>query len=603
MLSTYDYLVVLFYLIFLASMGWAFKRLTRGSTDYFAGGFRMTWWLLGASSFVSNFSCWTFTGAANIAYTYGLLVFGISVVDALGFALSALWFAPRFRQMRLVTAIDAVRLRFGRFNEQFFNFLGFLSSLATAAVWMVGLSIVLSSAFHFPQVPVILVTGAVVIIIALLGGNWAVAASDFVQLLLLISVSVVAGVLTVIKVGGVHAFLTQIPETHWQIFKPLGSISYDWLYLATSLITATYMRNNVLASAKYIAAKDARHARWSALIPMCGFLVLPIFWFIPPLAAGTLVPNLAQVTTMKIPGEASYIAVCLQVLPQGLIGLMIAGLFSATIASIDVALNKNAGFFVKNFYQPMLRPHALDRELLIVGELATLGFGVLITVGAIVLVAAPNLSLFDAYLYLGAYIGMPLAVPLFMGMLVRRTPLWAGWATVLAGVALTVLFYDVLPTALGRGLFEPWLGTGAYRYAVTNKFVVTNLVGAPLTILFFLGTRWFHRAVPSSYEQQVDEFFLRMKTPVDFEREVGNDNSERQAAMLGKAALIYGGAILLLVLIPNPWSGRLGILACASTVIGVGIGLLYYAHRLRQQQENETGGARAATAGSQPFVP
>ena len=75
--------------------------------DYLAGGFRMSWWLLGASSFISNFSCWTFTGAANIAYTYGLLVFGVYLIDIVGFIVSAAWFAPRFRQLRLVTAVDA----------------------------------------------------------------------------------------------------------------------------------------------------------------------------------------------------------------------------------------------------------------------------------------------------------------------------------------------------------------------------------------------------------------------------------------------------------------------------------------------------------------
>ena len=117
--SSYDVFIIASYLIFLASMGWIFRKFSRGSKDYFAGGYRMTWWLLGASSFISNFSCWTFTGAAGIAYTYGLLIFSVYLTDVLGFCVAYVWFAPRFRQMRLVTAMDALRLRFGRFNEQF----------------------------------------------------------------------------------------------------------------------------------------------------------------------------------------------------------------------------------------------------------------------------------------------------------------------------------------------------------------------------------------------------------------------------------------------------------------------------------------------------
>ena len=584
MLSIFDYLIIGFYLVFLASMGFVFKRFNRGSTDYFAGGFKMTWWLLGASSFISNFSCWTFTGAANIAYTYGILVFGVYIVDIAGFIVSVAWFAPRFRQLRLVTAVDAIRLRFGRLTEQAFNWLGFIGTLATAAVWLVGLSIILSSAFRLPQIPVILVTGVVVVLIALVGGNWAVAASDFVQLLLLMSVTVVVGVLTLIKVGGVGAFIAQIPAGHWQMFRPAGSIPYDWLYLVTALFAAAYQKNNVTYSAKYIAAKDGRHARLSALVPLVGYCLLPVFWFIPPLAAFTLVPDLARHSLMKIPGEASYMAVCLQVLPQGLIGLMVAAMFSATIASMDVALNKNAGFFVKNFYQPMLRNGATDRELHVVGEIATLVFGVLIAAGALLLVVAPNLSLFDAFLYMNAYLGMPLAIPLFVGMVVKGTPRWAAWGTAAFGAGLTVFFYNFLPSAAGHDWSIPWLGEKVYRYACTNRFVMTNLVCVPLTTLFFLATKWFHRKeAGADYVVQVDGFFQRMNTPVDFEKEVGGDNTAAQARLIGLMATIYGSFVLLLTLIPNPLAGRLGILACAATLLGVGGGLRWYARRLRSR--------------------
>jgi Na+/proline symporter len=581
MLSIYDYLIIAFYLVFLASVGWVFRRFNRGSNDYFAGGFKMTWWLLGASSFISTFSCWTFTGAANIAYTYGLLVFGVTLIDIVGYIISFVWFAPRFRQLRLVTAMDAIRMRFGRTTEQLFNWFGFIATLGTGAVWLVGLSVILSSAFHLPQIPIILVTGVVVVLIALVGGNWAVAASDFVQLLLLMSVSVVVGVLTLIKVGGISAFINQIPADHWKVFRPLASIQYDWLYLATAVLSTVYQKNNVMLSAKYIGAKDSRHARLSALVPLVGFIVLPIFWFIPPLAAFSLVPDLIHQSTMKIPGEASYVAVCLQVLPRGLLGLMIAAMFSATIASMDVALNKNAGFFVKNFYQPILRKDARDRELFMVGEVATLGFGMLIVGGALLLVAAPNLSLFDAALYMNAYLGVPLAIPLFVGMLMSRTPAWAAWATAGVGVLLTVFFYNVLPTTAAHDWFAPWLGEPVYRYASTNRFVMTNLVCVPLTTLFFIGTSLFYSPRPDEEQtQQVGEFFRRLNTPVDFEKEVGGDNTAAQARLIGIMATIYGSTVLLLTLIPNPIAGRLGILGCAATLLGVGLGLLGYSHWL-----------------------
>ncbi len=583
--SGYDVFIIATYLAFLASLGWVFKRFAKGSKDYFAGGHKMTWWLLGAGSFVSNFSSWTFTGAAGIAYTFGFLIFSVYVIDVLGFVVSYLWFAPRVRQLRLITAMDAMRLRFGRASEQFFTWLNFVGALAIASVWLVGLSIILSSAFGFSQQTIIFVTGAVVVLIALMGGTWSVAASDFIQLLVLMSITIVVGVLTLVKIGGIGAFLDQIPETHWRVFHPAGSIPYDWLYLVTGVLSVVYSKNHLGLAGKYIAAKDGSHARRSALVPMIGYIVMPAFWFIPPLAAFTLAPDLGEQGLMSNPAEASYVAVCLAVLPQGLLGLMIVAMFSATISSMDVALNKNAGIFVKNFYQPVFRPRASDGELLLAGRVSTLLFGLVVTAAATALVLGSNVSLFDAFIYFNAYIGYPLSVPMFMAMVMRRVPRWAGWSTVLFGIATTVFLYDFMPTATAAAVFQPLLGDVVYGYLLSNKFVMTNLVGVPLIMVFFTTTRLFYRPRPESeYARDANEFFRRMRTPVDFEREVGNDNTPDQARVLGWLACAYGMFIVLLGLIPNTFFDRMSILACSLLPLAVGAGLLAYSRRMSKRR-------------------
>lgn len=588
MVTVYDYLIIVLYLAFLASIGWIFRKLTKRSTDYFAGGFRMTWWLVGAGSFVSNFSCWTFTGAAHMAYTYGFLILGFYLMDALAFLVSYLWFAAPLRQLRLVTAMDAVRLRFGVSSEQFFTWLGFVNSLGIASVWLISLSVILSSAFHLPAVPVIIITGSVVMAVALVGGSWAVAASDFVQLVVLLGVTVVVSVLVIVKVGGFGAFMDQIPAGHWQVLHPAGSIPYDWLYLATAFFSAVFARNNLVNAGKYITAKDSVHARRSSLVPMVGYFVMPLVWMIPPLAAFTLVPDLATQSFMTTPGEASYIAVCLAILPQGMIGLIVVCMFAATMSSMDVALNKNAGFFVKNFYQPILRPSAREGELILAGKLSTVLFGLVTTFVALQVVTRARVSLFDAFLYIGAYLGVPLAVPLLFGMILRRVPRWAGWTTTLLGMLITTVLYVFAPSDAGRQFLTPWLGDTLYAYVVSNKFVVSNLVGAPLTALFFCGTRWFYRpAAGSAYDRTADEFFRRMRTPVDFDNEVGQDNTAMQARVIGRLTFFFGVFIAGMVFIPNPLTGRLCILGSAFIPLAVGSGLMWYARR-RAGRESST---------------
>ena len=134
MLTTYDYIIIVFYFVFIGSIGYIFKKFNKDSNDYFAGGKKMTWWLVGASSFVANFSSWTFTGAAGIAYKFGIVVFIVYMMDVFGFILSYIWFAPKFRRLRLITAMDAVRNRYGRASEQLFNWIKIPSMLLRASV-------------------------------------------------------------------------------------------------------------------------------------------------------------------------------------------------------------------------------------------------------------------------------------------------------------------------------------------------------------------------------------------------------------------------------------------------------------------------------------
>ena len=77
--------VVVIYFGFLIAIGWAFRNLTANTSDYFRGGGNVLWWMVGASAFMTQFSSWTFTGAAGKAYTDGLAVAFLFVGNALGF--------------------------------------------------------------------------------------------------------------------------------------------------------------------------------------------------------------------------------------------------------------------------------------------------------------------------------------------------------------------------------------------------------------------------------------------------------------------------------------------------------------------------------------
>src|SRR3954469_19376064 len=252
MLSTYDYIVVAFYFIFMTLMSWVFKRFIRNTSDYFRGGGEMLWWMAGAGAFMVSFSAVTFTGMAGKAFTDGPVVMVIFVGNALGFLINYFWFAPVSRQTRAVTAMQVVRNRFDRVNEQFFTWLQIPVGTLYAGLWLMGLCVFVSAGFGWNLDATILITGAVVLIMALVGGSWSVMAGDFVQMLILMPVTIVAAILALSKIGGVSNFTRQMPShfSHWgQIAH--GKIILLWVFAA--LLQKFISTNSMADTSRYLA--------------------------------------------------------------------------------------------------------------------------------------------------------------------------------------------------------------------------------------------------------------------------------------------------------------------------------------------------------------
>ena len=141
-----------------------------------------------------------------------------------------------------------------------------------------------------------------------------------------------------------------------------------YLWIIAILIKQFISTNNMIEASRYLNAKDSRQARKAALLASILFIAGPIFWFIPPMVARIVHPDLHGVFPgLKNPAEGAFVVAGLDNMPAGMLGLLISGIFGATMSNMDIGLNKNAGFFVKNFYQ-VAHPAARAREGDVVGE-------------------------------------------------------------------------------------------------------------------------------------------------------------------------------------------------------------------------------------------
>lgn len=571
-MTRYDHAVILFYFVFMLGMGWMAARFIKTSSDYFRGGGQMLWWLVGSSAFMTQFSAWTFTGAASKAYAEGWPILVIFAGNAAGFLLNVIYFAARSRQMRVVTAIEAVRIRFGPGNEQVFTWIQVPLQILYAGIWLNGLCVFLAAAFGFDLETTILATGAVVVLMTILGGSWAAVAGDFIQVLILMPVTIVAAFLALREVGGVGAFLERLPAGHLDVSAAFNS-PIMLLWIVAIFIKQFISTNNLLDSSRYLCVKDSGHARRAAMLGCVLFLIGPVVWFIPPMAARIIHPDLAGIfPALKNPSEGAFLAMCVTTMPAGMVGLLLSGIFAATMSSMDSGLNRNAGIFVKSFYHAVLRPRATDRELVITGKATTTLMGVMVILAGLYFSQLEHVGLFDLMLQFGTLVAVPYTLPLVLCMFVKRTPPWAGWSTVFLCFVVSLLTTRHLDAAWVQRTFDlaqPLSKTDASYWTVAAGLLMNVGVGG----LWFFGSRVFWNASSPAYRARVEQFFVQMRTPVDFQREIGAGSDHQQATVLGLLCLWYGGFISLLALIPNPFIGRLGFLFCGGVVLAIGLAL------------------------------
>ncbi|HEU5080385.1 MAG TPA: hypothetical protein VFT72_14330 [Opitutaceae bacterium] len=571
-MSSYDIAVLAFYFAYMVVVSWVFRRFVHNVSDYFRGGGKAVWWLVGGSAFMTAFSAWTFTGAASAAYADGWPIAVIYVGNTIGFLLSALYFAPRFRQLRVVTSVEAVRLRFDRTSEQVFTWLQIPLGTLQAGVWLNALSVFFSAVFGFDLTLTILVTGAVVLFMALIGGSWAVLASDFVQVLILMPVCLAVTVLSLIRVGGFHGLFAALPAGHLD-FGRVFSSDYLGLWCLAMILKQFTVTNNLLEASRYLAVKDSRHARLAGLFGAALFIVGIVIWFVPPMVARAIFPDLGvQFPQLSHPGEAAFIAISREVLPAGMMGLLVSGIFAATMSSMDTGLNKNAGIFVKNFYQPHFFPNGPDHRLLAVGKFATVGLGAIVILVALEMSRLQGLGLFLLMQRVSILVATPVIVPLLLGVIVRRTPPWSAWSTVLVGFCGSLLICRWMPPTWAAHVFgqtTPLTPLAAEYWTQASEFLGNVILGTA----WFLGTTAFWSRTSPANRAAIETFIARVNTPVDFAREEGAAaaNDRRQSRTMGWLCLAYGVFVLALAAIPNPLSGRLAFVGCGGFVIAVGI--------------------------------
>ncbi len=591
-MSIWDTVVIGFYMVAMFAIGLIFKNRSKDGSDYFRGGGEMRWWMVGVSACVSGFSAWTFTGMASEYYRSGFLLIVALILVSLISGPLLMYIAPRFRQMRAVTFCDVVARRYGSSAEQLYVWIGvFVFVLATGVALYSG-SFFISAVFTLPLNAVIIVSGLVVVALSVAGGSWAVISSDFVQLLTIIGICLFLAFRGIMlpEIGGLSGYIDKIPahHLHWDGYLRMPVLLFFVFYQV--VVNVLYVSNIMDRGARFLYVKDGKEARKAAALMLGLNLVVGFIFMTPVVICAILFPELEgqfpQLAGLANPEEGAYAAIALHLLPSGLLGLLVCAIFAANMSTMDSGLNRTSGIIVQSFYLRYFDKHPKVGDGLLAGRWVTLGLGVMIISIAIGFDYLRSINLFDFYQLFWGVINGALAVPMITAIVIKRTPPWSCWTTVLVGGVTAILVRTCLdPTAFGT-----WMGWGdQFSQIEMNRINIglVNLIPITTSLLWFMFTRLFWNSSSDEHKARVESLFEDVNTPVVHEKKE-EDMDAYQYKIMGKLCLFYGISILLGILIPNPWIGRLGFVFCGGLITLCGLALVWAGARHRRKTSQST---------------
>jgi len=603
MISRYDYISIVFYFVFVVTVGIVFSRRNKNTSDYFRGGGIMPWWMAGVSAWMASFSAWTFTGAAGKIYQNGPFVLLLYYSSIATYVVMLAFTCYRFRRMRAVTPMEAIRERYGATTQQFVTWVRLPFLLLFGGVGLNTVGVFMSGAFGVELPYVIIALGLMVTFVSLVGGAFGVAASDFVQMFLVVTVTVVISAFALLQpaVGGFSGLLAKVPATHFhwgQIARP----EFITMWFLALMFNNIFAQNSIEMSAKYLMARSDSHARKMVIFPLLGTIIGPLLWLLPPMAASVIHPGgLGDVfPTLKHPEEGAFLVMAHDVLPAGMLGMLIAGIFGATLSSLDASVNQGVGILVRNFYLPIINPKCPEKKLLIISKLCTAAFGVIIIKIGLIVSQQRSVGLFDLLNQLGVGLWLPLAVPMCLGLFYKRTPPWSGWSTALVGLAGSFgIMFCIKPQAaldpastkaipqiqmwleshLGLSLptiggvvgWFPGLSGPLKPEETTQAFLIATAFGViAITLIWYSFTSLFYDRSAADYRARVEEFFARLKRPIEDLTAEQIQENHKVVGAIGRLCVIFGAFILLMMLVPNEFAKRLGFLFSGGSFLTVG---------------------------------
>jgi len=544
-----DTIVILVFSAFVLCIGLVFSKTGINLKSFFAGGESVPWFIGGLSLFMSFFSAGTFVAWGSIAYKYGWVAITIQWTMCIGALISGLYLAPLWKSTGNLTAAEFIKERLGPQVQKTYIYIFMLVSLFIKGTVLYPVAKLVSASLGYPLMPSTIVLGLFMIAYTAVGGLWAVMVTDILQFVILTSAVLIILPLSFDAAGGLSKFQANAQEGFFDLIN--GEFTLVFIF-AFTLYHIFYIGGNWTFVQRYTSVKDGKSARKVAYLFAGLYLISPVLWMLPPMVYKTINPSLTGLDT-----ENAYLMICQLVLPPGLLGLMLTGMYFSTSASANTTLNVVSAVFTNDIYKGRINPAASDRKLMSVARLSSwaIGLGMI----AIALMVPYIGGLVNVTISVGAITGGPILAP----------PIWALFSKRLSGKATLIITYVSLGINLIFKIILPLLID--FKLSRAEEMLVG--VGVPLVLLIANEIKAYYANYLSPQYLEFQAFKSSRKVQKDnlTDQEISESLQQNKFGLKITAFALAFTALLLLVLglITGDNFGLLGSIAALVFVLAI----------------------------------
>lgn len=462
MISTIDIVITIAYVLFIVTIGlWSGRRKKEktesSSNDYFLAGKTLKWPMIGLALFATNISCLHLVSLAQSGFDSGLLNGNFEWMAAFTLILLALFFIPFYIRSGVTTLPDFLERRYNKACRDWLAFVSIISAIIIhiAFSFLAG-GIVLETLFGINMYTSIVIIAALTGLYTIIGGLRAVVVTESIQSVVLIAGALIITYFAWNKVGSWDHLTTVLQNNQaadkLSMIRPVGDksgLSWVAVFLGYPILGIWYWCADQTIVQRALGAKDENHAKAGALF--CGFIkILPVFIFVlPGLFAYVLYKtNAIDLSSLQQAGangttlntKGIYTLMITQLLPKGLVGILVAALLSGLMSQIAGALNSIATLSSFDLYK-RYRPDTSDAKLVTVGRLSA-AIALMVSLALLPLLNQYT-SLFEGINDVIAHIAPPITCVFLLGVFWKKASAKSAQYTLWLGSLLGVAVFAI----------------------------------------------------------------------------------------------------------------------------------------------------------------